>query len=140
MLYSPSESPTAMLIGKAIDIILSDFEPEQMEDITESSEPDDYDDDCAQEDDKEVQEFLKIARERRIRKHGFQRGSSDVDNDSLCHIRNTSRPSLCSVASSTIHEDDEEYELPLNDSGDAKNSKDTSVTRASLNDLLRGPF
>ncbi|KAL3929038.1 MAG: hypothetical protein SGBAC_012386 [Bacillariaceae sp.] len=129
-----TESATSKLIGKAIDVIMAefDFEFDQTPlDISESVEPE-------TEDSKEVEEILQIARERRIRKQG-NRDDVDSDiNDSLRTTRSCMRTSFCSVASfTTMGEDDAEYELPLNDSAEEKRSNTSTMRRASLTSLLQ---
>mmetsp|Transcript_32764 Transcript_32764/g.79406 ORF Transcript_32764/g.79406 Transcript_32764/m.79406 type:complete len:184 (-) Transcript_32764:32-583(-) len=131
-----TESATSKLIGKAIDIVMTDFEfdfdQDPIDNISESVEQDVEGDLVDANLDMEVEEILNIARERRIRKQGNRCDANDVNNDSLRHI-NTS---FYSLASSTMGEDDEEYELPLNDCHDVKCSKNTSIRRTSLTSLL----
>lgn len=148
-----STESTAKLLGDVIDIALDGFDFGTIEDLSESV-VESMDEDGifkkemdATNPDKEVAEFLRIARERRLRKQGNCPISNDVvdsDIDSLCGIRSSMRSNFNDFESPEEDEEEsdyEEYELPLNDSAEvAKSSKDLSMKRTSLTSMLQAAF
>ncbi|CAJ1952727.1 unnamed protein product [Cylindrotheca closterium] len=144
-----STESAVKLLGDVIDIAMADFEFENgpIDFVSESVQQSEAEaeQNCVGKVevnlDMAVEDILKIARERRIRKQGNRRIGNDVDNDidSLHCVRSCMRTSFNSDESSSEDEEDfdEEFELPLNDCVEVKSSKDTSMKRTSLTSLLQ---